>query len=63
MQRATLSVVLNLAEGSGKFGRKDRKNFIVIARASLFESVVILDLRRKLVRLLDPDGKGYRHND
>ncbi len=51
MQRATLSVVLNLAEGSGKFGGKDRKNFIVIARASLFESVAILDLMKDMLFL------------
>lgn len=34
---ASFSVPLNISEGSGKFSRADRRNFFVIARASLFE--------------------------
>lgn len=41
--RASLSVQLNIAEGSGKFANKDRRNFYIIARASVFESVALLD--------------------
>jgi four helix bundle protein len=36
--------VLNLAEGSGRFSKKDRRNFYVIARSSLFEVIAILDV-------------------
>ena len=42
--RASFSVPLNIAEGSGKFSKKDRKNFFTIARASIFECVAILDI-------------------
>jgi four helix bundle protein len=42
--RASLSIVLNLAEGSGRFSPADRKNFYVIARSSLFESMALLDV-------------------
>lgn len=35
--RASLSIMLNIAEGSGKFTNKDRRNFYVTARGSAFE--------------------------
>jgi four helix bundle protein len=42
--RASFSVPLNIAEGSGKFSKAHRKNYFTIARASLFECVAILDI-------------------
>jgi four helix bundle protein len=42
--RASMSIVLNIAEGSGKFSKPDRRSFFVIARASIFECVAIVDL-------------------
>ena len=42
--RANLSIMLNLAEGSGRSTNKDRKNFFIIARGSVFECVAIIDL-------------------
>lgn len=42
--RASFSVPLNIAEGSGKFSSKDRKNYFTTARASVFECVAILDI-------------------
>jgi four helix bundle protein len=44
--RASFSVVLNIAEGSGKFSKADRRNFFVISRASLFECIAVLDILR-----------------
>ena len=35
--RASLSIMLNIAEGSAKFTSRDRKNFFVTARGSVFE--------------------------
>src|SRR5688572_2845818 len=35
--RASLSIMLNIAEGSGKFSPKDRRNYYVTARGSVFE--------------------------
>jgi four helix bundle protein len=42
--RASLSIVLNIAEGSAKFTKKDRRNFFVIARGSAFESAAMIDI-------------------
>ena len=44
LNRASLSIVLNIAEGSGKFSNADRKKFFIIARASIFECIAILDI-------------------
>jgi four helix bundle protein len=42
--RASFSVPLNIAEGSGKFSKRDRKNYFTTSRASLFECVAVLDI-------------------
>lgn len=42
--RASFSIPLNIAEGSGKFSKADRKNYFVTARASCFECFAILDI-------------------
>ncbi len=42
--RASFSIVLNIAEGSGKFSRRDRKNYFTTSRASIFECIAILDI-------------------
>lgn len=46
--RASMSIVLNIAEGSGKFSKPDRRSFYVIARASVFECVAIFDVLHDL---------------
>lgn len=44
LDRAASSIVLNLAEGDGRFGKKDQKRFYHIAFGSLRETQAILDL-------------------
>ena len=41
--RASLSIMLNIAEGSAKFSNKDRKNFYVTARGSAFECAALVN--------------------
>jgi four helix bundle protein len=42
--RASFSILLNIAEGSGKFSKPDRRNYFVTSRGSVFECVAILDI-------------------
>jgi four helix bundle protein len=42
--RASFSIALNVAEGSAKFSKPDRKNYFTTARGSTFECVAVLDI-------------------
>ena len=44
LSKASFSIALNVAEGSGRFSKADRQNFFVIARSSVFECAAILDI-------------------
>ena len=44
LYRASFSIILNIAEGSGRSSNKDRRNFFVVSRASVFECASIFDV-------------------
>ena len=44
LKRASISIVINIAEGSGKFSRADKRNFYTIARGSVYECVSLIEL-------------------
>ncbi|MBN2132682.1 MAG: four helix bundle protein [Sedimentisphaerales bacterium] len=44
LNRASLSVAANIAEGNGRFTKNDRKHFFGIARGSVQECVPLLEL-------------------
>ena len=44
LSRASFSIALNIAEGSGRFSKPDRRNFFVVSRGSVFECVAVLDI-------------------
>ena len=46
--RASLSIVLNIAEGTGKNSKKEKKNYYTISRGSVYECVAVLQLLKKL---------------
>ncbi|OGS44801.1 MAG: four helix bundle protein [Elusimicrobia bacterium RIFOXYD2_FULL_34_15] len=52
LNRASLSISTNLAEGNGRYHKADRKNFFRISRGSAFECIPILELckRKGLIR-------------
>jgi four helix bundle protein len=44
LERASLSTVLNLAEGAGRRSRRDKGRFYTIARGSAMESLALIDV-------------------
>jgi len=44
LRRASISMVINIAEGSGKFSKADKKNFYIIARGSVYECVSLFEI-------------------
>ena len=47
INRAALSIPLNIAEGNGKFTGNDKKNFFFIARGSTHECVPLLEICKR----------------
>lgn len=48
LRRASFSIMLNIAEGSGRSTNRDKRNFLVISRGSVFECVAIFDYLKDL---------------
>lgn len=48
LQRASLSIATNIAEGNGRWHKKDRAHFFMIAKGSVFECVPLLEVCRKM---------------
>jgi len=44
LRRASISMVINIAEGSGKFSLGDKRNFYTISRGSVYECVSLFEL-------------------
>jgi four helix bundle protein len=46
LKRSMLSIILNIAEGTGKATKADKRNFFTTARGSTYETVAIVDILR-----------------
>ena len=44
LNRAIMAIILNIAEGTGKASKADKRNFFTIARGSAYEVVAIIDI-------------------
>jgi len=60
LNRASLSIAANIAEGNGRFTKADRKNFFGIARGSVQECVPLLELARRRGLITDDDHDKLR---
>jgi four helix bundle protein len=51
LNRASLSIAANIAEGNGRYHKPDRSSFFRVSRGSAFECVPILEIckRRELI--------------
>lgn len=48
LDRASVSIALNIAEGAGEFAKREKARFYRIARRSATECAAILDITREL---------------
>lgn len=64
LSRASTSIVLNIAEGAGKYHKPDKRRFYLTAAGSATESAAVLDICVRL-KLIDPElqrrGKEILH--
>jgi len=59
--RASTSIVLNLAEGTGKHSRPDKRRFYITARGSATECAALLDIYARLNLVVPGDHKQGKH--
>ena len=62
LRRASFSIMLNIAEGSSRFSNKDRKNFMVVARGSVFECAAILEYLNETTEIKKEEFESYINN-
>jgi four helix bundle protein len=59
LRRASFSIMLNIAEGSGRFTNADKRNYYIIARGSAFECVAIYDYLKDIEIISENQFKSF----
>lgn len=57
LRRASISIVLNIAEGAGEFSKAEKARFYRIARRSATECAAVIEIGRRL-EFVGPDPAG-----
>ena len=47
LEAASTSVAMNIAEGKGRYSKKEFRQFLYIARGSLYETITLLEIFRR----------------
>ena len=47
LESAVTSIAMNIAEGKGRFSKKEFIQFLYIARGSLFETITLIEIFKK----------------
>jgi len=61
-KKASLNMVLNLAEGTGRFSEADKKHFMTIARGSVFECVALMKTAQEMGWISESQQKDFYSN-
>ena len=59
LRRASFSIMLNIAEGSGRRSNKDKRHFYVMSRGSGFECVAIFDYLKDIESINEQEFKSF----
>lgn len=60
LARASTSIMLNIAEGAGRFSKRDQRNYFVIARASGSECIALFDVAEDIGLLAKETCNAFR---
>ena len=60
LKRAATSIMLNIAEGTGRWGPKDKRRFFSIARGSALECMAVFDIIEDLELLTFEEAEVFR---
>jgi len=59
LRRASLSIALNIAEGTSRFSKADKRHFYVISRGSAFECVAVFDILKDEVVISSEEFRSF----
>ena len=62
LNKASLSISANIAEGNGRYHKADRVNFFRIARGSAFECVPILEICKRKELITEDMNEALKKN-